>query len=176
MIKIGEESPAPALQQVVVDDDDIIIDGEDYGVNVVENDITKSFEFCRRSRIYWKPPMDRYFIDLMLKQVEEGGRVDRVFRKQAWTEMISSFNRKFGFVNSLDILKNRYKTLRKQYNVIKNLLEIEGFVWDDSRQMVTASDNVWQDYIKVTVLFFFLGVELDFRGEVKGKKLLNGKE
>ncbi|XP_031288021.1 L10-interacting MYB domain-containing protein [Pistacia vera] len=101
-----------------------------------------------RSRTYWQPPMDRYFIDLMLDQVQKGNRIDGVFRKEAWIEMIASFNAKFGFSYDMEILKNRYKTLRRQYNVIKNLLDLNGFVWDDARQMVTADDYVWQDYVK----------------------------
>lgn len=101
-----------------------------------------------RSRTYWQPPMDRYFIDLMLEQVQKGNRVDGVFTKQAWMEMIVSFNSEFGFNYGMEILKNRYKTLRRQYNVIKNLLDLDGFAWDDTRQMVIADDYVWQDYIK----------------------------
>ncbi|XWS76609.1 hypothetical protein CRYUN_Cryun01aG0191400 [Craigia yunnanensis] len=101
-----------------------------------------------RSRTHWQPPMDRFFIDLMLEQVQKGNQIDGVFRKQAWIEMIASFNAKFGFNYDMDILKNRHKTLRRQYNVIKNLLELDGFAWDDARQMVTADDNVWQEYIK----------------------------
>ncbi|CAK9135054.1 unnamed protein product [Ilex paraguariensis] len=101
-----------------------------------------------RTRTYWQPPMDRYFIDLMLGQVQKGNQIDGLFRKEAWTEMIASFNAKFGFKYDIDVLKNRYKTLRRQYNVIKNLLELDGFVWDDTRQMVTADDCIWQDYIK----------------------------
>nr|WAU48796.1 MYB transcription factor 4 [Litchi chinensis] len=101
-----------------------------------------------RSRTYWQPPMDRFFIDLMLDQVQKGNRVDGMFRREAWTEMIVSFNAKFGFNYEVEILKNRFKTLKRQYNVIKHLLELKGFVWDDARQMVTADDCVWQDYVK----------------------------
>lgn len=104
-----------------------------------------------RTRTNWQPPMDHFFIDLMLEQVQKGNQIDGVFRKQAWVEMIASFNAKFGFNYDLDILKNRYKTLRRQYNVIKNLLELDGFAWDDARQMVTADDSVWQEYIKVCI-------------------------
>ncbi|XP_065860417.1 L10-interacting MYB domain-containing protein [Euphorbia lathyris] len=102
-----------------------------------------------RTRTYWQPPMDRYFIDLMLEHMQKGNQIDGVFRKQAWTDMITSFNGKFGFNYDMDVLKNRYKTLRRQHNVIKNLLELPGFSWDDTRQMVTADDYVWQDYIKM---------------------------
>ncbi|XP_044502905.1 uncharacterized protein LOC123223672 isoform X2 [Mangifera indica] len=109
--------------------------------------VTGTIVGCR-SRTYWQPPMDRYFIDCMLEQVQKGNRIDGVFRKEAWIEMIASFNAKFGFSYDVEILKNRYKTLRRQYNVIKNLLDLNGFVWDDARQMVTADDYVWQDYVK----------------------------
>ncbi|XP_012082833.1 L10-interacting MYB domain-containing protein isoform X1 [Jatropha curcas] len=101
-----------------------------------------------RTRTYWQPPMDRYFIDLMLEHMQKGNQIDGVFRKQAWMDMITSFNAKFGFNYDVDVLKNRYKTLRRQHNVIKNLLELPGFAWNDTRQMVTADDYVWQDYIK----------------------------
>lgn len=112
--------------------------------------VTGTIMGCR-SRTYWQPPMDRYFIDCMLEQVQKGNRIDGVFRKEAWIEMIASFNAKFGFSYDVEILKNRYKTLRRQYNVIKNLLDLNGFVWDDARQMVTADDYVWQDYVKVCI-------------------------
>ncbi|XP_010556714.1 PREDICTED: L10-interacting MYB domain-containing protein isoform X2 [Tarenaya hassleriana] len=102
-----------------------------------------------RSRTSWHPPMDRYFIDLMLDQVRRGNQIEGVFRKQAWTEMVNSFNAKFESNYDVDVLKNRYKTLRRQYNAIKSLLQSDGFSWDDCRQMVTADDSLWQEYIKV---------------------------
>ncbi|KAM7276076.1 hypothetical protein ACFE04_017942 [Oxalis oulophora] len=49
-----------------------------------------------RSRTCWKPAMDLYFIDLMLDQVHKGGIVCGSFGKQAWKEMITAFNAKFG--------------------------------------------------------------------------------
>ncbi|KAL5791885.1 hypothetical protein ACOSP7_000479 [Xanthoceras sorbifolium] len=135
--------------------DDIIVD-EDYKISI-SKDVDETPQVTpdaagtilgSRSRTYWQPPMDRYFIDLMLDQVQKGNRVDGMFRREAWTEMIISFNAKFGFNYEVEILKNRFKTLRRQYNVIKHLLELKGFVWDDARQMVTADDCVWQDYVK----------------------------
>lgn len=108
--------------------------------------------FGTRTRTYWQPPMDRYFINLLLAHVRKGNQFDGVFSKQAWMEIISSFNEKFGFEYSLEILKNRYKTLRRQYNLIKSLLQLDGFAWDEIRQMVIADDYVWQDYIKVRII------------------------
>ncbi|KAJ4957459.1 hypothetical protein NE237_024570 [Protea cynaroides] len=101
-----------------------------------------------RSRTDWTPSMDRYFIDLMLEQVQKGNKFDNTFNKQAWTDMITLFNAKFGSQHDKDVLRSRYKNLRKQYNDMKILLQRNGFSWDGTRQMVTANDDVWDAYIE----------------------------
>ncbi|KAH1071193.1 hypothetical protein AAZX31_03G197000 [Glycine max] len=147
-------------KDVCEDDDELLCDvrtDEDCGISTVENATDDCEQRAKktasssgtRTRTYWQPPMDRYFINLMLAHLHKGNQFDGVFSKQAWVEMISSFNKKFGFEYSLEILKNRHKTLRRQYNLIKSLLQLHGFDWDETRQMVIADDCFWQDYIKV---------------------------
>lgn len=121
-------------------------DGGDNGLYESKKGSGSSISRCRTT---WHPPMDRYFISLMLEQARSGNQIEGAFRKQAWTEMVRLFNAKFESSFTVDVLKNRYKTLRRQYNAIKSLLGSHGFGWDDERHMVTADDNVWQDYIKV---------------------------
>lgn len=106
-----------------------------------------------RSRTYWTPTMERYFIDLMLEQLHRGNRMGHTFNKQAWTDMLTMFNAKFGSQYDKDVLKSRYTNLWKQFNDVNNLLHQSGFSWDESRQMVVADDFVWNSYIKVTFLF-----------------------
>lgn len=134
---------------------EIIID-EDFAVSVSKESDISRFEYedvsGSRVRTYWQPTMDRYFIDLMVDQVQKGHQIDGLFRKQAWIEMTKSFNARFGFKYDVDILKNRYKTFKRQYNVINKLLESQGFSWDDLRQMVIADDLAWQDYIEVCII------------------------
>ncbi|XP_076938121.1 L10-interacting MYB domain-containing protein-like, partial [Bidens hawaiensis] len=102
-----------------------------------------------RLRTIWTLEMDRYFIDLMLEQVEKGNRIDdHLFSKRAWKHMTTLFNAKFKFQYEKDVLKNRHKTLRNIYKAIHNLLSINGFSWDHTRHMVTADNNIWDDYIK----------------------------
>lgn len=102
-----------------------------------------------RSRTFWTPPMDRYLIDLLLDQVYKGNKVGQTFISQAWVDMATSFNVKFNSHHDKDVLKNRYKHLRRQHNDIKFLLGQTGFTWDETREMVTAEDNIWDAYIKV---------------------------
>lgn len=104
-----------------------------------------------RLRTVWTPEMDRYFIDLMLEQVSRGNRIDdNLFSKRAWKHMVTMFNSKFKSHYEKDILKNRHKSLRNLYRAVRNLLDQSGFYWDETRQMVTAENNAWDEYIKVS--------------------------
>ena len=106
-----------------------------------------------RSRTYWTPTMERYFIDLMLEQLHRGNRIGHTFNKQAWTDMLAVFNAKFESQYDKDVLKSRYTNLWKQFNDVKELLGQTGFAWDENRQMVVADDGLWHDYIKVRYFF-----------------------
>ncbi|XP_042505006.1 uncharacterized protein LOC122081790 isoform X3 [Macadamia integrifolia] len=102
-----------------------------------------------RSRTNWTPTMDRYFIDIMIEQVHKGYKNGNIFRKKAWEDMVALFNTKFGFQLDKEVLRNRHKKLRLRYNAIKTLLDHDQFLWDETRQMVTAEDKVWDDYLKI---------------------------
>lgn len=97
----------------------------------------------------WTPAMNQYFIKIMLDQIRKGNRINNTFSKQAWTDMISLFNSKFCSQLEKRVLRQRYKKLWKYFTDMRVLLEHNGFFWDDTQQMIVASDDVWDDYIKV---------------------------
>lgn len=103
-----------------------------------------------RTRTYWTPPMDRFLIDLLLEHVKSGNKLGQTFFTQAWNDMVTSFNEQFKSQYDKDVLKNRYKHLRKQFSDVDNLLQQSGFSWDDTREMVAAEDHVWDAYTKVS--------------------------
>ena len=45
------------------------------------------------------------------------------------------------------------KLLHMWFNDRKNLLDQNGFYWDEARQMVIASDHAWDAYVKVHPMF-----------------------
>lgn len=102
-----------------------------------------------RQRTDWTQEMDQYFIELMLDQVGRGNKTAITFNKQAWTDMLTLFNAKFGPQHSKRVLRHRHKKLCKYYSDVTFLLKQDGFSWDESQQMVIAADHVWDAYTKV---------------------------
>ncbi|XXG62153.1 hypothetical protein AAC387_Pa05g0576 [Persea americana] len=45
-------------------------------------------------------------------------------------------------------IRNRLRTLKSHYNQIKTFIGLSGFGWDDVTKKVTASEEVWDDFIK----------------------------
>ncbi|CAL5376558.1 unnamed protein product [Camellia sinensis] len=111
-----------------------------------KEDQAPSFSNCTRT--YWTLPMDHYLIDLLLDQVLRGNKIGHSFITQAWNEMVKSFNSKFGSHYDKEVLKSHYKHLREQYNDLKILLDHNGFSWDETQEMVTAEEYVWDSYTK----------------------------
>ncbi|XP_026452015.1 L10-interacting MYB domain-containing protein-like [Papaver somniferum] len=99
-------------------------------------------------RTTWTPPMDRLFMGLMADQVHEGQLLDGQFSKHAWTHIFDNFRQSFGSSFTKDVLKNRMKTLKKNYVAVSTLRGQSGFGWDQSREVVVADDDVWDEYIK----------------------------
>lgn len=108
------------------------------------------------SRTDWTPPMDRFLIDLMLKQLKKVNKIDYSFDDQAWIDVLVLFKERFGLQQDKDLLRRRYKRLEKQYHDTKDLLDQRGFWWDDTQQMVTAYDDIWDAYIKVHYLSLYV--------------------
>lgn len=96
--------------------------------------------------------MDRHVIDLLLDQTLRGNKLGQTFITQAWTVMVAHFNANFQSNYEKDVLKNRYKYLRKQFNEIRNILKQDGFSWDEAKEMITADDQLWDAYIKVNLI------------------------
>lgn len=107
--------------------------------------------------------MDQYFVELMLDQIGRGNKAGNTFNKHAWTDMLSSFNAKFGPHHDKRILRHRHKKLFKHYCDLKVLLQQNGFSWDETQKIVVADNaKVWKAYIKVCGLRILILVSFSF--------------
>lgn len=98
----------------------------------------------------WTSHMDCYFADLLINQVLDGNKTSHDFTLQAWNEMVTLFNSKFGSQYTKVALKNRCKYLRRQYSDLQVLLKQPAFSWDEKQEIGTTKDNIWNSYAKVS--------------------------
>ncbi|XP_059623457.1 L10-interacting MYB domain-containing protein-like [Cornus florida] len=99
------------------------------------------------SRAKWTAPLTKILADLMVDQVQKGNRQRNSFGKKAWKFMCDEFYKKTGLKWDKDQLKNRFSVLRKQYGIMKSLLDQSDFKWDEATGAIIAKDEVWNRYI-----------------------------
>lgn len=100
--------------------------------------------------------MDRYLIDLLLKQVHKGHKINHMFLKQALIDTVALFRDRFGSEHGKRVFRRQYKRLKKLYTNTKNLLELGEFWWDESKQMVTGRNDEWDAFTKVHISFLWV--------------------
>lgn len=105
----------------------------------------------------WTSDMDSCLSEILVQQIKLGNRsrFDHKLRPAALEAAVLAINEKFKLYMSKDHIKNRLKTWKKQYDILKELLGKSGFEWDENRKMVIADDSVWNEYIKVHVIDYF---------------------
>lgn len=102
--------------------------------------------------IVWTSEMDDCLTEVLAEQVKKGNKLDNMLKPAALEAAVEALNENFGMYLSKGHIKNRLKTWRKQFAVLKELLAHRGFAWNKTQKMVVADDSVWNDYIKVILL------------------------
>ncbi|PPR06309.1 hypothetical protein CVT24_001089 [Panaeolus cyanescens] len=105
-------------------------------------------------RATWNEDCDNILIEVLEKEKENGRMTSNgSFHSCAWKEaeikLAGSEISSGGLKKNADSCKNRWKTLKTNYNAVKQLRDnsgtgLSGFGWDSERNMVTASESVWE--------------------------------
>ncbi|XP_058740553.1 uncharacterized protein LOC131612821 isoform X2 [Vicia villosa] len=97
----------------------------------------------------WPDFVTKAFIDIMVDEVTKGNMPNGVFHNRTWTSMTTRLscttNRSF----KAGQLKAKMHRLRSMYREFYSLLQNTGFGWNAETNTVTASEEVWRNYLKV---------------------------
>ena len=110
--------------------------------------------------VRWTSEMDSCLSAALVQQIKLGNRskFDYKLKPAAFEAAVLAINEKF----QLDLMKihvkNRLKTWKKQYDILKELLGQSGFEWDEKRKMVFADESVWNEYIKVRMNLILISI------------------
>ncbi|GJU13861.1 Myb/SANT-like domain-containing protein [Tanacetum coccineum] len=103
------------------------------------------------NKLVWTHQMDDAFIEAMLKEKENGNKLDGSFTSQAYMNMVEELSKSLKLEIKKVHLKNRLKTLKahfSQYNDIFRGASLSGFSWDPTTKLMNAEDEVWEALIK----------------------------
>ncbi|KAK6924519.1 Myb/SANT-like domain, partial [Dillenia turbinata] len=101
-----------------------------------------------QSRAKWTASLTKTLADLMVDQVREGNRPKKSFATKAWNSICDNFRKETGLMWDKEQLKSRFAALKKQYNIVKSLLEHRDFSYDESSCTIIATDEAWYNYVQ----------------------------
>lgn len=99
----------------------------------------------------WTNEMDHCLSKILVEQVRIGNKnkLDNKLKPAAYTAAVSALNERFQLDLTKDHVRNRLKTWKKQYDILKELLDHRDFEWDETRKMVIANDYAWNQFVRV---------------------------
>ncbi|XP_077234683.1 uncharacterized protein LOC143876886 [Tasmannia lanceolata] len=95
----------------------------------------------------WTSRMDNVFLGELIEQMKLGRKVGGSFIELAWAKVEERMREKCDKNITIENCKNRLRTLKKHYVLVKSITELSGFGWNSQSCMVVAEDAVWDDYI-----------------------------
>ncbi|PWA70371.1 myb/SANT-like domain-containing protein [Artemisia annua] len=110
------------------------------------NDGTK----VKRELFVWTTQLDEAFIQAMLKEQDNGNRVDGTFTSQAYTNMVEELSKIKKDITKKH-LKNRLKTLKEHFSQYYDIFRgaaLSGFSWNPITRLLEAEDDVWEKLIE----------------------------
>ena len=97
----------------------------------------------------WPDLVTKAFIDIMVDEVTKGNMPDGVFHARTWTSMTTRLNSITKCSYKKEQLKAKMDRLRAIFHEFYSLLQNTGFAWNAETNIVTATEEVWQNYLKV---------------------------
>ncbi|XP_045819331.1 putative F-box/FBD/LRR-repeat protein At1g78760 isoform X1 [Trifolium pratense] len=96
----------------------------------------------------WPDLVTKAFIDIMVDEVTKGNMPNGVFLTGTWTSMTTRLNSITKRSYKKEQLQEKMHGLRAMFHEFYSLLQNTGFQWNAETNTVTASEEVWQNYLK----------------------------
>lgn len=110
----------------------------------------------KRDFFQWNAQMDVAFLDSMIREQNNGNRIDGNFTTQAYNNMVNDLNAKFEKQFNTKYLHNRLKTLKKNfakyYDIFRGVA-LSGFSWNSETKLLETEDEVWTSLIDVCFVY-----------------------
>ena len=104
--------------------------------------VTAIASTSKNVKVVWTRDMEQKLLDILIEQVTLRRKGEGGFRKEAW----SSIERRFNLDMKMNLVrgnfKNKLKTWKQAYRMMKDLINMSGFAWNETTQCVDVDDVV----------------------------------
>ncbi|KIJ36074.1 hypothetical protein M422DRAFT_261622 [Sphaerobolus stellatus SS14] len=101
----------------------------------------------RAPNTVWSDAEDQKWVECLLDEQAQGLQGENGWKMATWVRILAKLQEAFpeSSKNKTAIkLKTRHERVKGDYKQVKDLRETSGFGWDESKQAVTATDEVWE--------------------------------
>ncbi|KAK9288926.1 hypothetical protein L1049_017397 [Liquidambar formosana] len=103
----------------------------------------------KANSVKWSTYWDEVLLDALLEEQMKGNRPDGTWSTTAYTNVVKTLTQKLEFPFLKDHVKNRMKTLKKNFNTCYELFKgMSGFAWNPETQLFEAENEVWKELIQ----------------------------
>ncbi|KAI0362817.1 hypothetical protein OH77DRAFT_1433205 [Trametes cingulata] len=101
------------------------------------------------NRSLWTSAQEAALVDTLCKEKDRGRQAESGWKRETWTAALEAVNAAEGPRKSLEQVKHRWQKMKRQYQIVKALINALGFGWDDEEYTVIAEPEVWAAYLQV---------------------------
>jgi hypothetical protein len=104
------------------------------------------------NRAKWVMKYEKGLVDILHENNAALYRTPTGWRTEGWRKIVSEFNERFPEAKFSKMQIQEHETqLKKDYKLIKSILQRDGVSWDQSSSTIKTTDGIWDEIIEVRV-------------------------
>lgn len=104
------------------------------------------------NRARWMMKYEKGLVDLLHENNTSHYRTQNGWRTEGWRKIVGDFNMRYPEAKFSKMQIQEHETqLKKDYKLIKSILQRDGVSWDQSASMIRATDEIWDEIIEVRI-------------------------
>uniref|UniRef100_A0A804RLX5 Myb/SANT-like domain-containing protein n=1 Tax=Zea mays TaxID=4577 RepID=A0A804RLX5_MAIZE len=101
------------------------------------------------NRARWMMKYEKGLVDILHENNTSHYRTQNGWRTEGWRKIVRDFNVRYPEAKFSKMQIQEHETqLKKDYKLIKSILQRDGVSWDQSASMVRTTDEIWDDIIE----------------------------
>lgn len=106
-------------------------------------------------RARWVAKYTKGLVDVLHENNISHYRTQNGWRTDGWRKIVSEFNDRYPDAKFTKVQIQEHETqLKRDYRLVKLILQREGVTWDQNASMIRTTDEIWDEIIEVSFELF----------------------